>query len=218
MTQHVAQQVAQLAEQPVPVLTPRAAREQRTFRALLDAMARPGTIASVELDSRGGRLAAAVTLLEALVDHEVTFAITPGDAAVEEAVLRLTGARIALVATADYVVADGAGIAAALDAAKEGQPEYPDRGATVVVVVESIAAVAGVGEGLSLAGPGIRDTTEIWVDGFGPEFRELLAERNRELPLGLDIVLLAAGGSFTCLPRYTRITASDVIPVMNGGS
>ena len=58
-------------------LTPRAAREQRTFRALLNAMARPGSIAEYCRTSRGERFAALLAIAEALLDHEVTFAVCP---------------------------------------------------------------------------------------------------------------------------------------------
>lgn len=187
-----------------PVMTPRAAREQHAFRELLDAMARPGTIhtaASAEEDGRP----AGVTLLEALLDHEVSFAVVPPNAEVEGLVLRLTGSYLAGTRIADYILAEGDGIVAALEEASEGKPEYPDWGATVLAVVNTISAGPGQGARLDLRGPGIQDTRSVWVDGFSADARATFAARNREVPLGVDVVLVARDGTFTCLPRYTVI-------------
>lgn len=189
----------------VPVMTPRAARERRAFRALLDGMARPGTVQSLGTLDERGKAAAAVALFEALVDHEVSFAVVPASAETEEAVLRLTGSHLAEVAKADYVLAAGDGVVTALASAQAGEPEYPDRGATVVALVDSVSAGHGPGDELVLEGPGILGSRLVWVSGFPQQATALFLERNREVPLGIDLVLIAPDGTFTCLPRYTRI-------------
>lgn len=190
----------------VPVLTPRAAREQATFRQLLDAMARPGTIAQAGAHGHAsGANAYVVTVLEALLDHEVAFATAPGNPELEESVLRVTASHLAPLEAADFIVADGAGAEAALRAAKEGDPEYPDRNATVVLLVDAI----GQGEEMVLEGPGINGTRAVRVAGFAPGIRALRDERNAELPLGIDLVLLARDGQLTCIPRYTRVRGEE---------
>jgi alpha-D-ribose 1-methylphosphonate 5-triphosphate synthase subunit PhnH len=189
-----------------PLLTPRSAREQSTFRRLLEALARPGRLHAIAPHDQGGPFAAAVTVLEALLDHEVSFATSPANPEVEEALLRLTGSHTASVGEADYVLAWGAGVAAAIDAAKTGVPEYPDRGATVIAAVESISGPAGPGHRLRLRGPGIRDSATIAVRGFGPEAVAAFARRNATLPCGLDVVLVTPEGVVAGLGRYTRIT------------
>lgn len=193
----------------VPTLSPRAARELHAFRQLLSAMASPGTVATTAPHEQGGRLAAAVTLLEAVLDHEVSFAVVPGDAQLEETILRLTGSRLAPLIEADYVLAWESGVVQALCYAQDGDPEYPDRGATVFAAIESVSAEPGQGEPVVLNGPGIRDTVTVWLRGFGPELRHVFRDRARELPLGLDLVLVGVDGRFTCLSRYTRIQEGD---------
>lgn len=188
-----------------PVLTPRAAREQRVFRSLLDAMARPGTVATADLHPQSGRLGAAVSLLEAVLDHEVTFAVLPEQADLIDTLLRLTGSYVAAPDQADYLLCEGGGILRALHEAKEGIPEYPDQSATLVAAVASVSPQSGRGPPLRLAGPGIKDTRTVWVDGFSQEHRQAFVERRDELPLGIDLVLVAPDGAFTCLTRYTRL-------------
>lgn len=190
-------------------LSSRAAREQAAFRALLEAMARPGTVGRVEPHERGGPFAAALALLQALVDHEVSFAVVPDLETAREPLLRYTGSRAFPPGRADFLLCHGAGVAEGLRAARSGDLEYPDRGATVLAMVASVGDAPGAGERLRLAGPGVPGSIDVWVDGFTAEHRSLFAERNRAVPNGVDAVLVAADGRFTCLPRYTRIEGAD---------
>jgi alpha-D-ribose 1-methylphosphonate 5-triphosphate synthase subunit PhnH len=197
-----------------PVLTPRAAREQRTFRALLDSMARPGSVRLLpagQAEQQDPLLAVA----EALVDHEVTFAVLPRGGELTEQILRSTGSRVAAVEEADYVFCDAASLAEALRTSKEGTPEFPDEGATVICSIWRLAedgqtgaradGQAGRRGSLLLSGPGIRETAGIEVDGFSAEALAVFAQRNAAPPLGLDLVLVDADGSVVSLGRYTRI-------------
>jgi alpha-D-ribose 1-methylphosphonate 5-triphosphate synthase subunit PhnH len=183
-----------------PTLTPRAEREQRTFRTLLDTMARPGTLRTLPLAEPGVQ-SALVAIAEALVDHEVTFAVFPERADLADAILRQTGSFAATVERADYVFTEPESLADALRQAKEGSPEYPDAGATVICRINSLTE----GEALTLSGPGIRDSARIHVEGFWGEARAAFAERNALPPLGLDLVLVSPDGGVVCLGRYTRI-------------
>lgn len=193
----------------VPVLTPRAAREGRVFRALLDGMARPGSLGRVDRHPHGGPLAAAVAVLESVLDHEVTFAVVPEQAAVTDTLLRLTGSYVAAPAEADYLLCTGEGISRGLRAAKDGTPEYPDQSATLVVAVEHVGDGPDRGEAITVAGPGVPGTRTVWVAGFAAEQRALFTERNAEPPLGIDLVLFALDGTFTCLSRYTRLVGEE---------
>jgi alpha-D-ribose 1-methylphosphonate 5-triphosphate synthase subunit PhnH len=189
-----------------PALSRRAAREQSAFRALLEAMARPGTVGRIAPHPEGGSFAAPIAVLEALLDHEVGFALVPDHDAARETLLRYTGSRVQTPERADYLLCHGAeGIAAGLRAAMDGQLEYPDRSGTVVALVASVSGREGAGEMVRLAGPGVRTTAEVWVDGVTREHRSLFVERNRSVPNGVDLVLVASDGCLTCLPRYTRI-------------
>jgi alpha-D-ribose 1-methylphosphonate 5-triphosphate synthase subunit PhnH len=193
----------------VPVLTPRGEREQRTFRALLDCMARPGSLRTLP-DTDNPLLAIA----ESLVDHEVTFAVLPQGAPLSEAILRMTGSRVVAPELADYLFCDGESLVDAVRLAKDGTPEYPDAGATLICGVRSLSADVhrdGSTDGqvgrdsVSLSGPGVRQTKRVGVDGFTSEARQVFAQRNAWPPLGLDLVLVAPDGTVVCLNRYTRL-------------
>jgi alpha-D-ribose 1-methylphosphonate 5-triphosphate synthase subunit PhnH len=164
-------------------------------------MARPGTVRQVPQHSAGGDMAGALSVLEALVDHEVTFAVVPSMPEVSEAILRLTGSRIAAPGAADYVLCRQDSLAEAIEGAKTGLLEYPDRGATVVCQVQAVSD----GESLRLYGPGVDGETEVEVRTFAPEARAAFLRQNEERPLGVDLVLVDSQGRITCLNRYTGI-------------
>ena len=77
-----------------------------------------------------------------------------------------------------------------------GEPEYPDRSATVVMAVDGLTP----GRGLRLTGPGIHGQARLRVDGPGPEFFRLLRDNRALFPLGLDFIFVSKGRA-ACVPR-----------------
>ena len=186
-------------------LTPRAEREQRSFRQLLTCMSRPGTLGLLPVQSVAGEWGGAVSALEALVDHEVTFCVWPERTELSDVVLRQTGSRLAPLDLADYVLCDAAHLAEALRRSKDGTLEYPDHGATIVCLASGISAVECAWQPVVLSGPGIKDTNCIWLEGIDIAAFDAFCKRNSQPPLGADLVLVAPGGEVCCLPRYTRL-------------
>jgi alpha-D-ribose 1-methylphosphonate 5-triphosphate synthase subunit PhnH len=189
-----------------PVLTPRGAREQQTFRVLLNAMARPGSISQLPVPEQPSQ-SRLLAVAEALVDHEVTFAALPERPDLVDAVLRLTGSRVASLETADYVFCEGATLAEALARVKDGTLEYPDRSATLVCEVQDVHEPTS--DYIELSGPGINGSIRVHVHGFEPEARAAFAERNAMPPTGVDVVFVSKAGHVNCLSRYTKLRLED---------
>ena len=183
----------------IPTLTPRAAREQSTFRTLLSSMSHPGAIYSLGIEGS----APLIAIAEALVDHEVTFAVVPDQAELTDTILRQTGSHVASLDVAQYVFCDAESLQTVLTEAADGTWEYPDAGATIVCRVPVIAPEGEAA--LVLAGPGIRNTATVYVGGFTAEARRTFNERNASRPLGLDIIFAAGEGAIVSLTRYTRL-------------
>ena len=195
---------------------------QAVFRALLDAMARPGLV--VHLPVRDPRCPVPscqplAAMLLTLLDHEVTFAVAPetghGDGvdALVSYLAAATGSRAVAVEEADFVVAPGAPPAGLLRRLRRGSPAFPDESATLLILVPALDP-AGNGPEVSLAGPGVRSggKTIVRLPGLTPADLVDLAEVNAEPPLGIDLILVDAAGSLTGLPRSTRLT------LLSGGS
>ncbi|AYF03100.1 phosphonate C-P lyase system protein PhnH (plasmid) [Paracoccus yeei] len=165
------------------------------FRAVLEAMARPGTIQTVAGHAAPGLSPAASTLLLVLTDQT-----TP---------LHLAGPLDTDDLRGWIVFHAGAPLAAAPDAAfalgrladlhpvtrfRIGHPSYPDRSATLIVECDRLA-----NDGPRLTGPGIRDSARLSL----PETAAFRA--NRALfPLGFDTIL-TCGDRLAALPRTTIV-------------
>jgi len=83
-----------------------------------------------------------------------------------------------------------------------GEFEYPDRSATLIIQVGAIE----VGNGISLTGPGIKDSTQIRVGGLSSTFWHDLQINNKRFPLGYDVIL-ATSTEIVSLPRTVQVGA-----------
>jgi alpha-D-ribose 1-methylphosphonate 5-triphosphate synthase subunit PhnH len=190
---------------------------QLTFRVLLDAMARPGTVRQLPVAAEGAPLnpwLAAVLLT--LLDHEVGLAVEPflNAEAVERYVRQRTAARQVSVAQADFVVAAWDSLDPALPPRlRQGTLEYPNDSATLVILVPPLGADTGVR--LGLAGPGVPVGFETRIAGLTPA---LLAARDdaAEYPCGIDLILIDPSGQVAALPRSTAITVLDADAPVGG--
>jgi alpha-D-ribose 1-methylphosphonate 5-triphosphate synthase subunit PhnH len=170
----------------------------RAFREILEAMARPGTIRRIQ----GARppepvSIAAGTALLVLTDPTTTLHLA-GRAdcpAVHDWVAFHIGAPLVAAEEADFAVGTWDALQP-VTRFKIGQPDYPDRSATLIVEVDRL-----VNHGPALTGPGIETAT--WLNL--PETATFRA--NRALfPLGFD-TLFTAGDRIAGLPRSTRVEA-----------
>ncbi len=183
-----------------------AARDsQVVFRAVMDALSRPGEIRkpSVELAPPAPLEPAMAAVALTLLDFETAFWL-PEDAASAADWIRFhTGARRApRPAGAEFVLVPAGARVPPLDSLALGSDEEPHRSATLLLGVRGFSG----GTRHRLSGPGIRDIGWLDVDGLDPA---VVADRAALAPLfprGLDIVL-TAGTSLAALPRTTRLEA-----------
>lgn len=170
---------------------------QAAFRAVLEAMSRPGRIQRLpvppELPPGIGPAAAAVLL--ALADADTPTRLAAGPDA--QAWIRFhTGARAAAAPDAAFVLDRDAGL---LDL-DPGSEEEPERGATLILEVESLAE----GSGWRLSGPGIQATHRLAVAGAPDGFLAEWAANRARFPRGVDVIL-CAGDLVAALPRGVMI-------------
>ncbi len=185
---------------------------QAVFRALLDAMARPGTIHPVETSvSPPAPLSAIAGAVAAtLCDHDTPVWLGPRMEEKEQVAAWLAfhtsapitaqpmEARFALFADPRQIVA--------LDGFAQGTQEYPDRSTTIILQCDGLTE----GPELELSGPGIREIAGLAPVGLPEIFADLWAENRARFPRGVDLIL-AGPNAIACLPRTTRIRASAPI-------
>jgi alpha-D-ribose 1-methylphosphonate 5-triphosphate synthase subunit PhnH len=178
---------------------------QKVFRAVMDAVARPGfpqSLAGVaSAPAPLSPTAAAIAL--ALTDYDTPIFLDAVLAAAPEVAAWLrfhTGAAVvAEPARAAFAfLADPAG-APPFEAFAPGTPEYPDRSTTLVLQVESFAA----GACLTLTGPGIAGSRSFSAAPLPQDFAMRMRANRALFPRGVDLLLVTAD-QVAALPRSVR--------------
>lgn len=181
---------------------------QSTFRSVMDAMARPGSVqrivASSGVPSSFMRGTAAIALT--LFDHDTPVWLDPVMSETSDVTKWLkfhTGAPVIADSSicSFAVIGDGRALPA-LDRFALGSNEYPDRSTTLVVQVESLTE----GPGFELQGPGIDSTAALQAKVEPADLFERLAVNAALFPRGIDVVLVA-DDTIVAIPRTTRIVA-----------
>lgn len=187
-----------------PGFTDPVAQAQRVFRAVMDAMSRPGSLHDVDApEGKPDELwpaSAAIGL--ALLDHD-TSAWLPATCLGARDWLRFhTGCRLAhRVEDADFVFVPLGQECPDFTVLRLGTDEEPHRSATVVL---DVALLDGGHEGWRLSGPGIRAEARLRADGLSPDAVRARNAAAALFPRGVDLVL-AQGSRMAAIPRTTRM-------------
>ncbi|HET7884439.1 MAG TPA: phosphonate C-P lyase system protein PhnH [Acetobacteraceae bacterium] len=177
---------------------------QATFRAVLDAMARPGTLHDV-----GDRLTppapldqATAAVLLTLLDSETPLWLDPSAARAQDWLAFHCGATIGDAAHAAFAVAVAVSMPD-LAIFPAGSHEVPEASTTLILQVASL----GSGTGYRLSGPGLRRSAVLAADGLPADFAGRWQRNNQQYPCGIDIVL-CAGTTLAALPRSVSVEAA----------
>jgi alpha-D-ribose 1-methylphosphonate 5-triphosphate synthase subunit PhnH len=177
---------------------------QRVFRALLDAMARPGRIAlppaPPEIPAALHPATAAICL--ALLDFETPLWLAGPDIAETRAWLAFH-AGCPFAATPDqaaFALVMDAAVLPALGDFALGSDEMPERSTTLLLQVDHLVA----GQGKRLSGPGIDGIAHLAVEGVTEAFWTERAAVCELFPRGLDMIF-TAGPALAALPRTTQV-------------
>jgi len=180
---------------------------QATFRALMDAMAKPGTVIQgpplprppAPLTPEAGAVALALCdadtpiWLDAAMREEKAVAAWLGFQ---------TGAPIMREpAEAHFAFVSDPACQPAFENFAQGSQEYPDRSATLILQVESFTG----GDTLKLEGPGIETAAMLAPRPLPRHFVEQWAQNHARFPRGIDLILVCREG-VAALPRTTKIS------------
>ena len=179
---------------------------QSTFRSVMEAMARPGTVqriaavASALAPMMHGTAAIALTLF----DHDTPLWLDPRMAETSDVAKWLkfhtSAPVIADSSICSFAIIGDAPALPTLDCFAFGSNEYPDRSTTLILQVDSLTQ----GPPLELRGPGI-DGAAVLQAAIQPADLFERLEINRTLfPRGIDVVLVA-DDAIVAIPRTTRL-------------
>lgn len=179
---------------------------QSTFRAILDALARPGTVQPLgeAVDAPAPLSAGAAAVALTLCDHDTPVWLDAGLRANDDVAqwLRFHCGCPLVEKPRDAAFAFARDIEdlPPFDAFNLGSAEYPDRATTIVLQVVSFPGEAK----LTLEGPGIRGRTSFCAAPLPADIAERLTANRALFPRGVDL-LLVTQTAVAGLPRSVRI-------------
>ncbi len=181
---------------------------QSTFRSVMDAMARPGSVQRIvaAAGAPAAMMSGAAAIALTLFDHDTPVWLDPLMSETSDVTKWLkfhTGAPVVLDSSiCSFALIGDASALPALDRFSLGSNEYPDRSSTLILQVESLTQ----GESLELRGPGIDGTAVLRAAIQPADLFERLAVNAALFPRGIDVVLVH-GDSIVAIPRTTRLVA-----------
>lgn len=170
---------------------------QACFRAVLAAMAQPGSIATASAPSRpAGLCEAAAAVLLTLADADTPIWLV-GEPARAWIAFHCGAPFAPSMAQAAFVVADAL---AAVDDLDAGTEEVPEVSATLILQVARL----GQGREWTLDGPGLAAPTAFAAD-LPAAFATFWSANRARFPRGIDLIL-CAGDRLAAIPRSVRVT------------
>ena len=172
---------------------------QACFRAVLDAMARPGRVHEVQgVTAPAPLCSAAGAVLLTLADHETRLWLDPALQAARDWLAFHTGAPAE--PALGRVMFAVAAFLPDLTALPTGTDDIPEASATVILQVRSLSS----GARFELSGPGLREPAKLAVEGLPADFAALWAQNHALFPRGVDLIL-CAGNHLAALPRSVNV-------------
>lgn len=198
-----------IAELP-PGFADKVLSAQSTFRSVMDAMARPGSVNRIAplTGTPGAMMPGTAAIALTLFDHDTPLWLDEDMAASPDVVKWLkfhTGAPVVSEPSiCSFALIANARELPVLERFALGTNEYPDRSTTVIIQVESLSN----GETLCLRGPGIDGATSLQARIEPADLFERLRINEVLFPRGIDVVLVA-DDSVVAIPRTTRLVRKE---------
>ncbi|AKI00072.1 phosphonate C-P lyase system protein PhnH [Hoeflea sp. IMCC20628] len=179
---------------------------QSVFRALMDAMARPGSVHALPVVTAppAPLTASAAALIATLADADTPVWLDPAlnkTSAVKDWIVFHTGAPVTVhQSEAAFALVASPQSLSALNGFSLGTQEFPDRSTTIILQVSSLTD----GAALKLEGPGIKQQASLSPDPMPPHFEAQWQANRAAFPRGVDLIL-AGRDCVAALPRSTRL-------------
>jgi len=179
---------------------------QSTFRSVMDAMARPGSVQQVvaAVGMPGSMMLGTAAIALTLFDHDTPIWLDAKMSETTEVTKWLkfhSGAPVVEDSSiASFALIGDAATLPDLSRFAFGSNEYPDRSTTLILQVESLAR----GRTYELRGPGIDGTASLRATIEPKDLFQRLSINETLFPRGIDVVLVS-GESIVAIPRTTGL-------------
>jgi len=178
---------------------------QRVFRRVLEAIAHPGRIVTLDalLETPASLAPASAAVCLALLDFDTPLWLDDAARSPEAVEWLRFHCGVPLVDQPDaarFALVLAPAAMPKLDEFDAGTDAMPDRSATLILQVDAL----DVGAGPWLVGPGIADATQLDVRGVPARFWDLVRDNATRFPRGVDL-LVTSGRRLAALPRTVRV-------------
>lgn len=174
---------------------------QQTFRQIMDCFARPLSQQTLsQTTTIDGLYAATAAILHTLVDGEVSVYTTCHQT--QQHIIAWTNALQAAVEHADFIVvraAEAEQVTHCIEQAKIGTLVDPQKSATIIIELAEDDL-----HRYYASGPGIETSIDITLP-LHTQWMQIRAQKNREYPLGVDLLFVLPNGNVFALPRTTIV-------------
>jgi alpha-D-ribose 1-methylphosphonate 5-triphosphate synthase subunit PhnH len=183
---------------------------QSTFRSVMDAMARPGTVQRIEAASgvpapmMRGAAAIALTLFDQDTPVWLDAELSATSDVTKWIKFHTSAPVIAGSSACSFALIADTSALPDFDTFSFGTGEYPDRSTTIILQVGSLTE----GPSYELRGPGIDGVATLRATIDLPDLLDRLALNATLFPRGIDLVLIA-DDLIVAIPRTTRLTAKE---------
>ena len=173
---------------------------QACFRAVLDAMARPGQVrrAGSDLTPPAPLAPATGAVLLTLADYDTPLWLDPAALSASEWIAFHCGVTV-VEKRSDCSIALALSMLE-LSSLPAGTHELPESAATLILQVKAL----GRGTSYRLTGPGLREPALFSVEGLPRGFSASWHENHALFPCGVDLIL-CAGSTLAALPRSVSV-------------
>lgn len=195
-----------IAEMP-PAFVDKVLSAQSTFRSVMDAMAKPGTVQRIHVaaGTPGSMMRGTAAIALTLFDHDTPVWLDPTMSATPDVAKWLkfhtSAPVISDTPVCSFALIGDAQTLPPVDRFALGSNEYPDRSSTLIVQVGSLTS----GPAYRLTGPGI-DGVAVLQTTARQDLFEQLALNATLFPRGIDVVLVHED-TVVAIPRTTRLAA-----------
>lgn len=196
-----------IAELP-PGFVDKVLSAQSTFRSVMDAMARPGSVQRIVpmAGAPDGMMRGTAAIALTLFDHDTPLWLDARMAESSAMVKWLkfhTGAPVVQDSSiASFALINDGATLPPLERFALGTSEYPDRSTTLILQVDSLDA----GRSVELCGPGIDGVATLKAAIRPFDLFDRLRVNEALFPRGIDVVLVA-DDAVVAIPRTTRVVS-----------
>lgn len=175
----------------------------KVFRAVANAMAKPGAIFQVHArpPAPAQLSPACAALCLTLLDADTPLWMQNNLPVVSDYLRFHCGCPITPdEGEASFALVNNIAAMPELDVFNAGSAEYPDDSATLLIQVSSLSNATGV----KLSGPGLREAMYLDAAGVSADYWRVLQASRARFPLGVDIIF-TCGEHIAALPRTTQV-------------